>query len=85
MQGLQELNERVQARRDTTMAEMWTELTRPEIIKPCLLLVTLMCLMMANGATVIVFYAVSIIQVQSSMYVIMILPRDARFALADDL
>ena len=43
--------------------ELLQDLVKPEIFKPLMLNVSLMTLMMANGATVIVFYAVNICMV----------------------
>lgn len=45
------------------------ELTRPPVAKACLLLISLMVLMMACGATIVVFYAVEFFQVSSAQLV----------------
>ncbi len=43
----------------------FSELRHPSVAKACLLLMALMVMMMASGATVVGFYAVEILQVNT--------------------
>lgn len=63
LKDLEEVNRRQNEKAKLSAREVFNSLMRPSSLKAVLILVALMVLMMASGATVVGFYAVDILQV----------------------